>query len=134
METDCSPSKKVGFVEEIQVIGYSEPEIDAENERKILEHLRCKYDVHPKKLPHLFQDSQESESEAKPASKDFLSNLQNVMAKKLQVAEQVCIRNLIRSNFHCIQSIIIQWTGAQISLPSEPYIDGKKCKKVYPIS
>ena len=101
METDCSPSKKVGFVEDIEVIGYSEPEIDAENERKILEHLRCKYDVHPKKLPHLFQDSQESEvvksesevakSEVVKPAKDFLSNLQNVMAKKLQVAEQVNI-------------------------------------------
>ena len=73
--------KIVTFVEDIEVIGVSEPEVDAENEKKILEHLRCKYDVHPKKL-----FSQESQVSEKP--KDFLSNLQNVMSKKLQVAEK----------------------------------------------
>ena len=74
--------KIVTFVEDIEVIGVSEPEVDAENEKKILEHLRCKYDVHPKKL---FSQESQVVSE-KP--KDFLSNLQNVMSKKLQVVEK----------------------------------------------
>ena len=84
MDTDDKPRKGVTFVEPIEVIGYSEPEVDAENEKKILEHLRCKYDVHPKKL-----FSKESESVVtKEAPKDFLSNLQNVMSRKLQFAEK----------------------------------------------
>ena len=38
------PSKKcVTFDENIEIIGISEPHIDRENERKILEHLKFEY-------------------------------------------------------------------------------------------
>ena len=75
------PSKKcVTFDENIEIIGISEPHIDRENERKILEHLKFEYQAEPQKLF--------SENSKSAPSQTIVSNLQNLMAQKLNIVKK----------------------------------------------
>ena len=74
---DNNPKKSVTFDENIEIIGISEPHIDRENEKKILEHLKFEYQAEPQKLF--------SENSKSAPSKTIVSDLQNLMAKKLKV-------------------------------------------------
>ena len=76
------PIKRISFDDDVQVIGISEPEIDMENERRILTYLKQPYQANPKKLY-----SADSKCQAAPP-REFLHDLQKVMTKKWQVAEK----------------------------------------------
>ena len=79
-EIKDKPKKSVTFDENIEIIGISEPHIDRENERKILEHLKFEYQAEPQKL---FSENSKS---APP--KTIVSDLQNLMAQKLKIVEK----------------------------------------------
>ena len=80
-EIKVIPSKKcVKFDENIEIIGISEPHIDRENERKILEHLKFEYQAEPQKLF--------SENSKSAPSQTIVSNLQNLMAQKLNIVKK----------------------------------------------
>ena len=80
-EIKLIPSKKcVTFDENIEIIGISEPHIDRENERKILEHLKFEYQAEPQKL---FSENSKS---APPQT--IVSDLQNLMAQKLNIVKK----------------------------------------------
>ncbi len=82
--SDRSQKKGVSFDETISIIGVSEPEIDLENEEKILKQfLKPEYND-PKKL--FAADSKATNS---LASKLFLGNLQQVMNQKCQIEKKV---------------------------------------------
>ena len=81
-ELRLKPPKRISFDDDVQVIGISEPDIDIENERKILTYLRQPYQADPKKL-----FSAESKCQAAP-KKEFLMDLQKVMDKKWQISEK----------------------------------------------
>ena len=76
------PIKRISFDDDVQVIGISEPEIDMDNERRILTYLKQPYQANPKKLY-----SADSKCQAAPP-REFLHDLQKVMTKKWQVAEK----------------------------------------------
>ena len=80
-EIKVIPSKKcVTFDENIEIIGISEPHIDRENERKILEHLKFEYQAEPQKLF--------SENSKSAPSQTIVSDLQNLMAQKLNIVKK----------------------------------------------
>ena len=74
------PKKCVTFDDNIEIIGISEPHIDRENERKILEHLKFEYQAEPQKL---FSENSKS---APPQT--IVSDLQNIMAQKLNIVKK----------------------------------------------
>jgi hypothetical protein len=77
-----SSTKRISFDDDVRVIGVSEPEIDIEQEKRILTYLKQPYIASPKKL-----FSNESKSQATPPP-EFLADLQRVMTKKWKVAEK----------------------------------------------
>ena len=80
-KTKLIPSKKcVTFDENIEIIGISEPHIDRENERKILEHLKFEYQAEPQKLF--------SENSKSAPQQTIVSDLQNLMAQKLNIVKK----------------------------------------------
>ena len=69
-----SRKRSVSFSEEITIIGYSEPEIDGENERKILEKIDRPKKIEPKTLyEHI--DGGDSNLEDVASPKSFFINL-----------------------------------------------------------